>query len=209
MKKILLTYLACLAYAVVFSQTAENPLGAITTVKQAKKFIAKNPESGAALITLSSDKDTTDFARAFYDKQPNDTFRLDGYDYKVLDKTSYPEFRVNYIFLDGSQLAAKTIDSARALIVKKYKSGTPFTDLVNAYTMDATPNGDVGWFKEGVMAKEFEQAVKQHKRNDIFTVDIPTSNWYFVVLKTFDDRTTHRLTLLKIKAAAASSDPNQ
>jgi len=199
MKKIVLNFLTCLAYSLGFSQTAANSLNDINTVKQAKKFIARNPASSAALLTISSDKDTVGFTQTHYQKNTGDTFRLDAYDYKVLDKSSYPEFRVNYIFLDGSQLAAKTIDSARALIVNKYKSGTPFSDLVNAYTMDATPNGDVGWFKENVMAKEFEQAVKQHKRNDIFTVDIPASNWYFVVLKTFDDRITHRLTLVKIK----------
>lgn len=198
MKKRLLTILICQAYLIGFSQTTANPLNDITTVKQAKKFIAKNPES-AQLITLSSDKDTTDITPPHYDKNPGDTFRLDAYDYKILDKTSYPEFRVSYIFLDGSQLNAKTIDSARTVIVNKYKNGTPFSDLANAYTMDATPNGDVGWFKENVMAKEFEQAVKKHKRNDLFTVDIPASKWYFVVLKTFDDRITKRLTVLKIK----------
>ena len=198
MKKLLLTILICQAYLIGFSQTKPNPLDEITTVKQAKKFIAKNPES-AQLITLSSDKDTTDITPPLYDKNPGDTFRLDAYDYKILDKTNYPEFRVSYIFLDGSQLNAKTIDKLRAEIVNKYKSGTPFSDLANAYTMDATPNGDVGWFKENVMAKEFELAVKEHKINDLFMVDIPSSKWYFVVLKTFDDRITKRLTVLKIK----------
>jgi parvulin-like peptidyl-prolyl isomerase len=199
MKKLLLTILTCLAYLIGFSQTTASPLNDINTVKQAKKFIAKYPESSAQLITLSSDKDTTDITPPLYDKNSGDTFRLDAYDYKILDKTSYPEFRVSYIFLDGSQLNAKTIDRLRTEIVNKYKSGTPFSDLANAYTMDATPNGDVGWFKENVMAKEFELAVKEHKRNDLFTVDIPASKWYFVVLKTFDDRITKRLTVLKIK----------
>ncbi|ANE52117.1 peptidylprolyl isomerase [Flavisolibacter tropicus] len=199
MKRLLLTSLICLAYVVGFSQSKDNPLNDISTVKQAKKFVAKNPEV-AQLLEMSSDKDTTDIARALYDKKQGETFRIEGYDYKVLDKTSYPEFRVNYIFLDGSQLSTKTIDSARNVIIHQYKNGTPFSQLVNAYTMDATPNGDVGWFKENVMAAAFEQAVKQHKRNDIFTVDIPDSKWYFVILKTFDDRITTRLTVLKIKA---------
>jgi parvulin-like peptidyl-prolyl isomerase len=198
MKRLLLTFLISLTYVIGFSQPKSHPLNEISTVKQAKKFVAKNPES-AQLITVSSDKDTIDFTPPLYDKSPGDTFKLDAYDYKILDKTSYPEFRVSYIFLDGSQLATKTIDSARTVIINQYKNGTPFSQLVNAYTMDATPNGDVGWFKENVMTKEFEQAVKQHKRNDLFTVDIPTSKWYFVVLKTFDDRITTRLTVLKIK----------
>lgn len=199
MKKILLTYIACLAYSIVCSQTNASLLNDINSVKQAKKFIAKYPELSAQIITVSSDKDTTDISPTLYDKKPGDTFRLDAYDYKILDKTSYPEFRVSYIFLDGSQIASKTIDKLREEIINKYKNGTPFSDLANAYTMDSAPNGDVGWFKENVMAKEFELAIKQHNRNDIFTVDIPASKWYFVVLKTFDERITKRLTVLKIK----------
>jgi parvulin-like peptidyl-prolyl isomerase len=49
------------------------------------------------------------------------------------------------------------------------------------------------------MVKEFEDAVKGHKKGDIFTVDIPGNKWYHVVLKKFDDTYIKTATILKIK----------
>ena len=65
--------------------------------------------------------------------------------------------------------------------------------------MDGNKTCDLGWFVSGVMVKEFEDQIKKHKLNDIFTVDVPEKKWYYVTIKTFDDKLTKELTILKVK----------
>lgn len=95
--------------------------------------------------------------------------------------------RVSYIYLDGSKLSNSEIDKLRKKIISAYKSGKPFADLANQYTMDLAKDGDLNWFDQGMMVQVFEDAVLAHKKGDIFMVDIPDKKWYYVVLKTFDD----------------------
>ena len=64
--------------------------------------------------------------------------------------------------------------------------------------MDGNITGDTRWFTENMMVKEFETAVRSHKKGDIFTVDTPSQNWYHVVLKTFDDTYIKKLIILKV-----------
>ena len=92
------------------------------------------------------------------------------------------------------------IDSTRKEILKQYHAGTSFSVLANRYTMDGSKDGDLGWFTEGTMIKEFENEVARHSLNDIFTVDIPEKNWYYVVLKTFDDAIIDECKILRIKS---------
>ena len=80
-----------------------------------------------------------------------------------------------------------------------YKAGTYFPELVMQYNMDGNKEGDTGWFTENMMVKPFEIAVRNHKKGEIFTVDTPQSNWYHVVLKTFDDTYIKTITLIKLK----------
>jgi parvulin-like peptidyl-prolyl isomerase len=95
--------------------------------------------------------------------------------------------RVSYIYLDGSRIDIKRIGELRYEITTFHANGEAFSDLANKYTMDGNKSGDLGWFEEGMMVKDFETAIKDHKKGDIFTVDIPENKWYYVVLKTFDD----------------------
>ena len=95
--------------------------------------------------------------------------------------------RVSYIYLDGSKIDLKRIAELRYEIMTFLANGKKFSDLANEYTMDGNKNGDLGWFEEGMMVKDFENAIKAHKKGDVFTVDIPENKWYYVVFKTFDD----------------------
>lgn len=102
------------------------------------------------------------------------------------------EFRVSYIFLSSKGSSLEEIDALRNKIINLYNDGTPFSELAKKHSIDFNPKtkGDLGWFLEGRMYPEFENAVKRHKKGDIFTVDIPSRNWYYVVLKTHEDRIT-------------------
>ena len=135
-----------------------------------------------------------------YNKTTNFTFHIDNDSYKILKIDSILSFRVSYIFFDGNQLSAKQVDSLRKEVILQYKAGASFFDLVQQYNMDANISGDTKWFTEGMMVKEFEDAVKRHKKGDIFTVDIPDNNWYHVVLKTFEETYIKKATILKMKA---------
>lgn len=104
--------------------------------------------------------------------------------------------RVSYIYLDGSKLNMDEINNLREIIISKYKKGTSFAVLANANSMDNAKDGDLGWFDEGQMEKTFQDAILKHKKGEIFTVDIPVNNWFYVVLKTFDDLDKTKITYI-------------
>ena len=201
MKQVCLTYLTCLFFLGLSGQTTTKRLNEIKTLEQAVQLIESYPKLEARLFTISSDKDTSDITLPLFDKKIGYTFKLDKYTFKIIDSNIHPEFRVSYIYLDGSRLSINAIDSIRSVILTKFKNGTSFYELVKEYTMDGNPTGDTGWFTEKMMVKDFEEAVKKHKENDLFTIDIPENKWYYVTFKTFDDRIIKRLTILKIKSS--------
>jgi parvulin-like peptidyl-prolyl isomerase len=100
------------------------------------------------------------------------------------------EFRVSYIFLSGKDLSLDRINILRKTIIDDYKKGVPFKKLAKEYSLDwnSETEGDLGWFPEGRMYPQFENAVRKHSKDDIFTVDIPSREWYYVVLKTHSNR---------------------
>jgi hypothetical protein len=38
------------------------------------------------------------------------------------------------------------------------------------------------------MVDEFDSAVRQREKGEIFNVDLPEYNWYYVILKTHDNK---------------------
>ena len=132
----------------------------------------------------------------------------ENYYYKSINYSKETEFRVSYIYLNGSELTKKEVDSIRPIIIRKYKSGVSFADLVNDYNMDGNSNkGDLGWFKKGKKVPDFEKAVIEHKKSDIFIVDVDNSDnhwhpWYYVVLKTHNDRISETQTYIRIKSSS-------
>lgn len=115
------------------------------------------------------------------------TFNACAQEYKTNKKK---EFRVSIIFLDGANVTLNQINLFRNGILKDYEDGIPFNELAKSFSMDSSyeDGGDLGWFPQGRMYPEFENAVRNHKKGEIFTVDIPSKQWYYVVLKTHEDR---------------------
>jgi len=120
--------------------------------------------------------------------------------YKLISTDSVKRFRVSYIYLDGKKLSKPAIDSLRTRIIQQFNEGVPFAELAAQYSMDGNRSngGDLGWFVEKEMVPEFENAVKQHQKGDIFTLDIPERNWYYVVYKTYDDSQSINYILLRV-----------
>jgi len=199
MKYVLLIKLFLLFTFTSSAQTLSKMFEEVKSIEQANRLIEVFPKSEAKLFTISSEKDTSDITLPLFEKGLGYSFRIDDYQYKIVDSSIQQEFRASYIFLDGSQYSKKEIDSIRVIILKKFNTGTYFFELVKEYTMDGNPTGDLGWFQAKAMEKNFELAVKQHKKGDVFTIDIPEKKWYYVTLKTFDDRKIKTLTLLRVK----------
>ncbi|MEM9078228.1 MAG: peptidylprolyl isomerase [Bacteroidota bacterium] len=125
------------------------------------------------------------------------------YVYYFFQVEEFEEYRASYIYLDGTKLSKSEVDSIRPIIIENFKSGISFEDLNEKYNMDPNPNkGDLGWFPGGQMMSDFEKAVKEHRLNEIFTVDIPEKNWYYVTLKTFKNRINKKRTYVKIKSSS-------
>ena len=115
-----------------------------------------------------------------------ETARIGTITYKIIERKLRYSFRASYIYLDGSKLTFAEVDSVRKVILKKYAGGNSFEDLCDRYTMDKNPNHGAIAFEQGMMVKEFEDAVRDHLNGDIFTVDVPSKAWYYVVKKTAD-----------------------
>lgn len=199
MRKLLIV-LGILHFAYYVSAQAVNPaFTRLNSESQATDFLAANPKTDAVLFKLDSGIDTNELSMPLYTKKQGFSFRIGSYSYKILNADSALSFRCSYIYLDGSKLSKNEIDSLRQLIIAKYKEGIYFTTLVQQYNMDGNPTGDTRWFTQKIMVPEFESAVRNHKKGDIFTVDEPEQNWYHVVLKTYNDTYIKTLTLIRLK----------
>ena len=115
--------------------------------------------------------------------------RLKSENIKFLESKAIVSIKVNYIFFDGTKLSKKAIDAKRTEILNMYQKGISSDDLVAQFTMDHNikPGGNFGWKDELDVEPTFREAVKKHKKGDVFTVDVPELNWYYVVFKLYDD----------------------
>ncbi len=96
--------------------------------------------------------------------------------------------KVSYIYLDGRKHNLSEISEIRKRIIDQYTQGASFTELVNKYNEDGNPTGELNWFYKGMMVEDFDRAVRLRNAGEIFTVDVPENSWYYVVLKSEDNK---------------------
>ncbi len=105
---------------------------------------------------------------------------LDGYAmlYKVIQFDSTYRMRASHIFIKPAGNTKK--DTANAFkkankIFKEVTKGLDFAEAAKKYGQDevAKTGGDLGWFGEGLMVKEFETAVMNGKKGDTFVKQTP------------------------------------
>jgi PPIC-type PPIASE domain len=184
----------------IFAQpTVREQFEKIKTVQDAEKYIAANASLKPALLRLSYGKDTTLIDKRLLKQNKGDIFSVGYVTYLVLEVEQSIQYRASYIFLDRSTLQNREVDSLSKLITQKLQSGTPFEQLSDQYTMDGnTTHGDLGWFYGVEMVpKELQEAVSKHKLGDIFYVDVPDKQWYYIVKKTYDDMIRKDITVLR------------
>ena len=181
-------------------------LDSIQSETDATTFINNNKSFKGKVIVFNKEKHNTRLA--------NDLFKLrnggkkvyktdiDKTYYKVIDKIQIPHYRVSYIYIDGSETSMEEITKLRREIIKKYKAGYRFEELAKRYSMDnsAKRGGDLGWFTKGDMVEEFESEIinGNHYVDDIFTIDVSSKQWYYVVLKTYNTKMIEEIKVLKV-----------
>ena len=180
-------------------------LSLIENQEQFEKYQFENSDSNIENIELNISD--SEFPKKLKKLKKGKTrfIKKDGikYYYKLINISKETEFRASYIYLNGNELTKKEIDSIRTIIIEKLQSGVSFANLVKEYNMDGdSTQGDLGWFKKGIMVPDFEKAVIEHNKNDIFTVDINSRKWYYVVLKTYDDRIIEKRNYIRIKSSS-------
>jgi parvulin-like peptidyl-prolyl isomerase len=199
MRKITFLFLI-LCYQNIYCQNIKDKLDKVTTIEEAQKFIEDNPELIPEVFNISPEIDT--LVPAYFNTfKAGNIISENGNTFKVISITKEKALRVSYIYLDGSKLTINEINKLRPQIIKQYKKGIKFTDLAKKYTMDGNIKADLNWFTEDMMVPEFVNAIKIHKKGDIFTVDVPENKWYYVTLKTHRDKEVTKITMLKIKSS--------
>ena len=169
-------------------------LSKINTIVDAEKFIDTNTVVFSTIDNVSTTLDSL----SYYQKELE--MRALTENVKVLEHKVIKAIKVNYIFFDGKRLSKKEIDLKRKEILDLYEKGTSSDDLVAQFTMDRNikKGGNFGWIDENKVEKTFFEAVKAHKKDDVFIVDAPELKWHYVVFKLYDDIEKVALYYLKI-----------
>lgn len=201
----------CLSFSVITNaQTStKKELKLIENDKQAQEYLETYKSKKNKLITFNEEKHNTTLAKALF-KLPKKGTKISESEfsktfYKVIEKNKIQHYRVSYVYLDGDKMVIERINSLRKKIVSKYQNGLPFSNLVKRYSMDqsADKGGDLGWFTKGDMDPEFESQATNpnYSVGDIFMVDIPSKNTYYVVVKTHEPKDIKEIKVLKVVEA--------
>lgn len=170
-----------LAFSTLNAQKID--LSSLNSVADAEEFIKRDSTVFALVDYITTTKDSL----TYYQSQLQQRGKSENI--KFLESKSIVAIKVNYIFFDGTKLSKKAIDSKRKEILDMFKNGSTSDDLVAQFTMDHNIKlgGNFGWMDELNVEPTFREAVKKHKKGDVFTVDVPELNWFYIVFKLFDD----------------------
>lgn len=179
----------------------------IQTIPEAHEYLHSHETLQGYLLELKSGTDTTVLDLELLSTSKGDLIDFDSDDkrthffFKTLVTTHVNSFRVKYIYLDNRRLTTQQIDSLRGIIFKRLDNGESFDKLAREYSMDANSSkgGDMGWFEEGRMHSEFELNIKKRKVNEVYTVDIPSNKWYYVVKNSYRPRIDKKISVLYIE----------
>lgn len=199
MKNCLTGVLLFFSVSVMAQETVTDQFKKINTVPEAQAWITANPQYKPTMLHLAVGKDSSLIDKRLLRQNQGDVFSVGYVTYKVLESKESVKYRASYIYLDGSSLSPSEVDSMRKMIVDKVNAGANWDQLSDQYTMDGnTTHGDTGWFfGELQMPKEFQDAVKAHKKGDVFFVDVSDRNWHYIVKKTYDDDDQKDATILR------------
>ncbi|WP_130733894.1 hypothetical protein [Flavobacterium sp. J27] len=184
-------------FSLLVSNLFSQDLKDINTLDDAQNFIILNRDVKAKLkrVTLSKGSDSL---ALFLDKiqELEDLGKA-----KLLVNKPIKAIKLNYVFFNGKEISVKEINKRRAEVLYMYKKGVSSDELVHQFTMDRNikPGGNFGWIDEDLVDSVFISEVKKHKKGDVFIIDVPKNEWYYVVFKLFDDRQKHLIQYIEIE----------
>ncbi len=206
LKYSLLVIILFLSVSISAQKELQKELDSVTTIEKAQRFIDSKNGRKNKIITFNEEKHKTKLTEELL-KLSNGGHKVikregENIHYKILEKNEITYYRVSYILLDGKELSISSIENLRPQIIEKHKRGVPFKDLALQYSMDNNKKrgGDSGWFTYGEMLPEFEQQIMNdnHQKDDIFTVNVESNQWYYVVKKTHDKKSIKEIKVLKV-----------
>ncbi|GAB4161355.1 MAG: hypothetical protein Tsb0033_18670 [Winogradskyella sp.] len=192
----------------ISQESLETELDSISSIEDAKTFAKTHKKTNKSKIfTFNKEKHKTRLADELFQlskggkKVVKNEYKKTYY--KIIDKKETLHNRASYIFFDGNKMTLEAINEKRDKIISQYQQGYKFNKLAQLHSMDlnAKRGGDLGWFPEGEMHPMFEEAIKDHNTDEIFTLDIEDRNWYYVILKTHDSKTIEEITVLQYSEA--------
>ncbi|HLT34389.1 MAG TPA: peptidylprolyl isomerase [Aquaticitalea sp.] len=206
LKPLLYTALILVTLGSTAQTSLEIQLDSIQDEAQATKFLDTYKSNKGKVFVFNKEKHKSQLAKELFDmgKGSNKVIATDieRTHYKIIDKYEILYYRVSYVYLDGNKKTQSEIKDIQSKVITKYNQGYRFKDLAKMYSMDknATRGGDMGWFTHGEMDGEFENAVLNSAKgvNDIFVVDIPEKNLYYVVLKTHETKRIEEIKVLQV-----------
>jgi parvulin-like peptidyl-prolyl isomerase len=205
-KGILFILLLSLPFNLLAQKSLQKEIDSLTTIEKAQRFLKTKKGRKNKIITFNEEKHKTKLTEELLKLSEGGHKVIKGegenIHYKVLEKNEIIYYRVSYILLDGKEFSISSIEKLRPQIIEKLNRGVPFKDLAMQYSMDKnkTRGGDTGWFTYGEMLPEFEQQVmnENHKKDDVFTVNVESNQWYYVVKKTYDKKSITEIKVLKV-----------
>jgi parvulin-like peptidyl-prolyl isomerase len=205
-KKLCFSLFLCYSFALQAQDTSNKTLELIDDIEQAQDYLISTSSTKSKIVVFNESKHKSQLAKSLFELSKGGTIsnntEYEKTQYKVIEKTWIPCYRISYIYLDGNQLSLNNINAARETIIKKYNDGASFDFLAKQYSMDGNANkgGDSGWFTEGDRTYDFEENIidDDHNLDEIFTIDISLSKKYYVILKTYDSKNISEIKVLKI-----------
>ena len=190
----------------ICQNSIEKEINAIETEEQATNYIVSKKVKKNKIIVFNEEKHKSILAKELFKLSKGgvktNKSNYEKTHYKVIDKKETPYYRVSYIYLDGNKLSLQEINSLRKTIMLKYNNGAPFDFLAKQYAMDDSrkKGGDSGWFKAGDKMFDFETQITNgvNTYDDIYTLDLPEQNSYYVILNTHHPKNISEIKVLKI-----------
>ena len=187
-------------------KSLKKQLDSINTTESAERFLKQFKSRNSKILTFNEEKHKTRLAKEVLKMSKGGTkvFRneIENVHYKILDKHKITYYRVNYIMLDGRKVSHDKINRLRPMLMHEIRNGTSFKTLASRFSMDRNANqgGDSGWITHGDMLPEFEAQVMNdaHMVDDVFTVDVESNQWYYVVQKSHDKKDITEVKVLKV-----------
>lgn len=177
------------AHALAQGTSKKETLKRINTLEQAQSFLEKAEPSKGAIGRFNSIIDSVEYKEITRDYKIGDVFFGKKLTYKILKKEKEVIYRCQYIHIDGNVYSKAQADSIRSQIISKYHSGIAF-DKLAAQHSSATAGkkgGDSGWFHKEKMGETMYRSLEEHSKGQLFTVDDPASNSYYVVVKSHNE----------------------